>query len=111
MSARRTAAVLVLVLALGLAGCAVTDPLEREGLWRPTGVNEANLRLMIAVPSDLVQGAAAHTADGEGAARAVRRLQRGRVKPLPDVGISKIAPGSGAAGLPAPAASALPGDD
>ena len=111
MSARRIAAVLSLVLAPGLAGCAVTDPLEREGLWRPIGANDANLRLMVAVPSDLVQGVAAPNSDGDGAARAVRRLRRDRVKPLPDVVISKIAPGAGLVGSAAPAASGLPGDD
>lgn len=89
-------------LLLAAAGCSVTDPLQREGLWRPTGANEANLRLMVAMPSDLVQGVAARDADGHGAARAVERLRAGRVRPLPNVSISKVAPVGGGAAPAAP---------
>lgn len=87
-----------------LAGCQATDPLYREGLWRPTGANDANLRAMVAVPSDLAWGAAAPGGDGHLAARAVQRLRQGRTHPLHDVAISKVAPPrSGAAGSAAPA--------
>lgn len=96
-------AVLAAVL-FALAGCQATDPLYREGLWRPTGANDANLRAMVAVPSDLAWGAAAPGGDGHLAARAVQRLRQGRTHPLHDVAISKIAPPrSGAAGSAAPA--------
>ena len=86
---------------LTMAGCAQIDPLTKEGIWRPTGANDANLRAMVAVPSDLAYGRAARTSDGHLAARAVDRLRTGRVYPLPDSGISKIGAGSGSA---APAA-------
>lgn len=101
MSGRLTAALLA-ALSMGTAGCAVTDPLDREGLWQPIGVNEFNLRLMVAVPSDLVQGVSASSADGHGAARAVQRLRLDRVKPLPNVGISRVAPVTAAPEAAAP---------
>ena len=105
----RAAAVLLAALSMGAAGCAVTDPLDREGLWRPIGANEFNLRLMVAVPSDLVQGVSASSADGHGAARAVQRLRQDRVKPLPNVGISRIAPVTAAPEAAAPAEAGAAG--
>ena len=93
-----------------LGGCAVTDPLQREGLWRPLGANEANLRLMVAAPSDLVQGVAAVGNDGHGAARAVQRLRTDRVKPLPNVAISKVAAAGAGAAPAAPAAAGEGGE-
>lgn len=99
----RIIVVLALPLLLAGAGCSVTDPLVREGLWHPTGANEANLRLMVAAPSDLVQGVAATGADGHGAARAVQRLRQDRVRPLPDTAISKLVPISVAPAAPAAA--------
>lgn len=102
---------MTLALLPALAGCAVTDPLYQEGLWRPTGANEANLRLMVAVPSDLAQGVAARGADGHGAARAVDRLRRGQVKPLPNVGISEVAPLISVAPAPAAGAANASGND
>ena len=94
-------AMLAVPLLLAGAGCAVTDPLLREGLWHPTGANEANLALMVASPSDLVQGVAAPGADGHAAARAVQRLRQDRVRPLPDSAISKLVPVSAAPTAPA----------
>ena len=82
---------------LTMAGCAQIDPLTKEGVWRPTGANDVNLRAMVAVPSDLAYGRAARTSDGNFAARAVDRLRTGRVYPLPDSGISKIGAGSNSA--------------
>ena len=82
---------------LVMGGCAQIDPQTKEGVWRPTGANDANLRAMVAVPSDLAYGRAARTSDGNTAARAVERLRTGRVYPLQDTGISKIASGSGGA--------------
>ncbi len=81
---------------LMLGGCAQIDPLTKEGIWRPTGANDANLRAMVAVPSDLAYGRAARTSDGRSAAQAVDRLRTGKVYPLQDVTISKLG-GSGSA--------------
>ena len=94
----------VLWLALLLpAGCAAEDPLTREGLWQPTGANEANLRAMIADPGDLVTGAADQRADGSIVAAAVARYRAGKLKDLPDASASRVSPisistGSGSAG-------------
>ena len=87
-----------------LTGCAAVDPTERDGLWRPTGANETNLRVMVAVPSDLVQGVETASSDGHRAARAVERLRADRVYPLPDSTISKVGRSEGSA--PGPAAGA-----
>ena len=86
-----------------LPACTEIDPLTREGVWRPLGVNETNLRAMVAVPSDLVAGRAARSSDGNQAAKAMDRLRFDRVYPLPNAGISKVGAGAGAA---APAAAA-----
>ena len=86
---------------LVLAGCAQIDPLTKEGVWRPTGANDANLRAMVAVPSDLAYGRAARTSDGAFAARAVERLRTGKVYPLPTTGISNIGGGGGSGAPPA----------
>ncbi len=74
-----------------LCGCAETDPYTREGAWRPNKSNEANLRAMIAVPSDLAIAAPASPADGGLTADAVRRLRYDRVRALPDSGVAQIA--------------------
>jgi type IV pilus biogenesis protein CpaD/CtpE len=86
---------------LVLGGCAQIDPLTKEGIWRPTGANDANLRAMVAVPSDLAYGRAARTSDGRVAAQAVERLRTGRVYPLQDFGTSKIGGGGTSAATPA----------
>ena len=75
---------------LCLVGCEQIDPLTREGLWRPTGANAANLRAMVAVPGDLAFGRGTRTADGNAAARAVDRYRSGRTYPLSETSISKV---------------------
>jgi type IV pilus biogenesis protein CpaD/CtpE len=85
-----------------LAGCAATDPLLNPNLWRPSGINEANIAAEAADPADLVHGRQpASGTDGELAAAAVLRLRTGHVKALPDSAISDIhvqsAPTSGSA--------------
>lgn len=90
---------------LGMAGCSAIDPLTKEGVWRPTGANDANLRAMVAVPSDLAFGRSARASDGDQAARAVDRLRTGRVYPLPSISTSRV---SGDGGAPPPPAAAAP---
>ncbi len=85
---------------LVLGGCAQIDPLTKEGIWRPTGANDANLRAMVAVPSDLAYGRAARTSDGRSAAQAVERLRTGKVYPLQDIGVSKVGGGGGGGSAP-----------
>jgi hypothetical protein len=92
-----------LLLLFILAGCDRTDPYLREGVWRPSGANDANLRAMVVVPSDLA-AAAASPADGGLAAAALSRLRRAQVQRLPDSGVAQIVPvGSGSAASPATA--------
>ena len=102
---RRRAAMLLL---LGLAGCDQTDPYLRDGVWRPTGVNDDNLRAMVAEPSDLLTASPAAPANGTLAAAAVRRLLQGRVRQLPDSGVAQITlvPSGAAPPAAAPAAPA-----
>jgi hypothetical protein len=88
---------LLLLLPL-IAGCEATDPFTAEGRWRPSGVNEANLRGMVADPAHLERGVETWRADGHLAAAAIDRLRRDRVKPLPASGVARIqATGSGSA--------------
>lgn len=66
----------LLVAAVLLGGCAdVSDPYRAEGRWRPSGVNEANLRAMLAEPRDVVRGRGTTEADGQRAAAPVERLR------------------------------------
>jgi len=84
----RVAALLALLL---VSGCgAAGDPREREGTWRPTGVNAANLRAMIAEPSHLQRGASDPTGRGRQATNAIERLEDDDLKPLPDVRASQV---------------------
>jgi hypothetical protein len=82
------------VVILALVSCDATDPYKREGVWRPNNANEANLRAMVAVPSDLVMGVAAPS-DGQQAAAALDRHRNDKVRLRPDSGIAKILPVAG----------------
>jgi type IV pilus biogenesis protein CpaD/CtpE len=97
----------LLILLLVLAGCNQTDPYLRSGVWHPSGANEANLRAMVVVPSDLVQATPAARADGGLATAALVRLRRDQVRPLLDSGLAQITP---VAGGSAPAAAAASGN-
>ncbi len=88
----RTHAALLLLLAALLGACSWTDPYERDGVWHPNGANEANLRAMVMVPSDLVMAAPAAPAAGQEAAAALDRQRRDKVRPLPESGVAKLSP-------------------
>ncbi|WP_270936084.1 hypothetical protein [Falsiroseomonas oryzae] len=61
-------------LLLAGTGCAY-EPYEAPGTWQSRGVNEANLRAMVANPADLQRGQAPLTPTrGEAAAMAAARL-------------------------------------
>lgn len=89
----RSAAILATAI-LGLTGCAV-DPYTRDGVWRPSAVNETNLRTMVADPRDLQQGVGEQGANGALAATAVQRLLEDRVRPLPAYSTNSGTSGSG----------------
>jgi len=66
-----------------LGGCATIDPFERPGLWQPVGVNDLNRELQVARPTDLVLGRGTTDSYGTTAAAAVDRLDKDKVKALP----------------------------
>lgn len=80
----------ILLLALGLAGCAEIDPYQRPGDWHPLGANAANLRAMAADPRDLDFGQGGAVPSGDLAGVAVARLRADKVKPLPASSISGV---------------------
>lgn len=86
------AASLALCSIVPLGGCELTDPYQRPGNWRPLGVNDANLAVMVSNKLELVQGTAPGESDGHLAAAAVDRLRRNRVKALPDSGVGPVTP-------------------
>lgn len=95
----RRAALLLLLL---LPACGQIDPYTREGVWRPSGANEANLRLHVATPAHLDRGMNEPRADGHVQAAAVQRYRTDRVKALPASGVSRIqATGQGGGAAPA----------
>ena len=89
---------LLCIVILTLAGCDATDPYLREGVWRPNGANDANLRAMVVSPSDLARGVASVRGDGQQAAAALDRYRNDKVRSLPDSGIAKILPVSSGSG-------------
>jgi hypothetical protein len=73
-----------------LASC--TDPMDRPGTWDASAShsNDANLRVMIANPHDLVKGVGEDTSAGAEAAPPVARLLAGKRYPLPVENTSSI---------------------
>ncbi len=94
---------IALLVLLCLVGCDRIDPYSRAGAWRPNGANDADLRAMVTVPSDLVLATPAGPADGALSAAALTRLRRGNVRSLPDSGLAQIVPVSSAPPAAAPA--------
>ena len=92
---------LLCILVLVLAGCDATDPYIRQGTWRPNDANEANLRVMVVSPSDLVRGVNSSEGDGRQAAAALDRLRNDKPRLLPDSALAKVVPiSSGSQGGP-----------
>jgi hypothetical protein len=88
-----------LLTVAALSGCGPEyDPLTREGLWRPTHSNRADLVMQVANPSDLTFGKGATGSDGQLDSAAVERLRTGKVKKLQDSGIAQISVTGGAGG-------------
>jgi hypothetical protein len=85
----------LLLLALWpIAACSPDYPMDRPGTWNipanTLGSNDANLRVMIADPHDLTQGASADGSEGAEAATPVRKLITGRRPPLPNMNASTV---------------------
>ncbi len=77
---------LLLVLLPLLGGCGFDsfsqDPIDKPGTWAPEGVNESNLRAMVANPQDLLAGAGTANSAGAEAAPPVGLLLSGKRTPL-----------------------------
>jgi hypothetical protein len=90
-----------------LASC--SDPMQRPGTWNAQTAhsNDANLRVMIANPRDLVKGTGEDTSAGTAAAPPVARLLAGKRYPLPVENTSSISSSSQALpqGSPNPGAA------
>lgn len=96
---------LILAIALLTAACQPDtyfppNDFDRAGTWQAEGVNDRNLRAMVADPAHLQQGVGASSDRGQQAAAAVNQLEGGRRPALPR-GLSNIgsASGGGAAGV------------
>ncbi len=79
----------LVALLLAMPGCAQTDA-DIPGTWRPSGVNDQNLRAMLANPADAYGGVGATTSRGDSGGRAVTRLLTDRRRQLLDVTSSRI---------------------
>jgi hypothetical protein len=82
-----------LIGALLVTGCDasyLTDPYQRPGTYNPTGVNDANLRAMVANPHDLVEGTGAGVTTGATAAPPVARVLAGKRYPLPTLNAASV---------------------
>lgn len=95
---------ILLLLPLLAAGCMTPEPFDRQGTWRATGANEANLRAMAVDPSHLDRGIAPATPTrGEAAVRGIRRGQGQTQPPLPTANQPASAnPEPGGQALPPP---------
>lgn len=80
--------------ALGVAGCAQTDPYLRPGVWQPIGSNTLNLAAMVERPSDLIRGRGTAGTPGVEAAPAVARFWAGRPARLPNTATSSVTSGT-----------------
>lgn len=107
---RRGAAAIAACL-LGSACAPLVPPVERPGTWQATGVNDYNLRAMVADRRDLDAGAPSRTSRGDIGSRAVTRLITDRRRPLLNVTTSGLSQSSGGgdAGAGGPSIPGPPG--
>ena len=84
---------------LALTACQPGGDFARAGTWQATGVNDRNLRAMLAEPAHATRGAAATEERGTAGSVPVGRLLRDERRALPPVGrsIGGAAPAAGGA--------------
>jgi type IV pilus biogenesis protein CpaD/CtpE len=87
---RAIAAAATVAVVAPLAGCNTYDPLLRDGLWHPTHPSRSNLAMMAASPADLVRGHGSTAVDANLVIAPIDRLEAGKVKRLPDAGLSDV---------------------
>jgi hypothetical protein len=88
-----------LVLLAALTGCAGhDDPFQREGSWRLTYDNDANIAAMAVDKRHLVVGVDDPASPGVLSAQAVHRLLTDHVKPLPSTEIGPVGASQSGAG-------------
>lgn len=92
----------ILALAILTASCAPDtyfppNDFDRAGTWQAQGINDRNLRAMVADPAHLQQGVGAATDRGLQGAAAVNQLERGQRPSLP-AGITSSVGGTGGSG-------------
>ncbi|NMJ40082.1 hypothetical protein GWK16_02430 [Roseomonas sp. JC162] len=93
----------ILVLTLLTASCAPDtyfppNDFDRAGTWQAQGINDRNLRAMVADPAHLQQGVGAATDRGLQGAAAVNQLEQGRIPRLPAGLTSSVGGGGGGGG-------------
>ena len=79
-----------MLLLIAIMGCSAIDPYTREGVWRPRGANDANLRLHVANPQMLDRGVDDPRSDGQMTAAAIQRLRTNRVHPLAAASVARL---------------------
>lgn len=82
-------------LAAGTGGC--TDAFDRPGTWNPSGVNDANLQVMVVDPAQLRRGVGSATARGQAGSQPITALEAGQRPRLPSTQLSTVG-GGGAEG-------------
>jgi hypothetical protein len=76
-------ALLCLTVLFAVAGCQEpNDPFQRSNTWSVTGANEANLKVMVADPHDLIAGRGESDTLSADAVPPVQRLRTGKRFPL-----------------------------
>ncbi|WPB83915.1 hypothetical protein [Sediminicoccus rosea] len=96
---------LAALLCLALPACAPTD-FDRPYTWHATGVNDVNLRAMLADPRHAVSGVAAATDRARPGVDAIQRLNEDRRRPLPDSRAAQVG-AAGSAPVAAPPAGGM----
>lgn len=92
----------ILALAILTASCAPDtyfppNDYDRAGTWQAQGINDRNLRAMVADPAHLQQGVGAATDRGQAGAAAVNQQEQGRIPRLP-AGLTTTVGGTGGGG-------------
>lgn len=90
----------IVAVALALGACAdsyiAPTDFERLGTWQAEGINDRNLRAMVADPSHLTRGVGAATDRGSAGAQAVAALDACRRPILPRSDLTEIGSGNAA---------------